>query len=131
MLHMDIASIAALINALVIGEIDDSDLPSGNIFDGRTSQTLVPDDDGTTITIQEYFRRHPDTVAVTTFSTGGENGIIFLGALFFSQDEYDRAITLMHESLHRAGIRDTDFGRTREEGSRAISSWLRSHCPRR
>jgi hypothetical protein len=123
-----IDSLAALVANLQIGDVtteDGLDVPSGNIFDGRTSQSPVRDEDGTTVTVQEYFRRHRDVVAVTT---SGGDGIIFLGSRFFGESEDERTITLIHEAIHRAGLPDTDFGATKDEGSQNLSAWLRDKC---
>jgi RHS repeat-associated protein len=123
---MGIDSLSAEVAKLEIGQVDASDLPSGNVFDGRTSVSPVKDDDGTTdITVKEYFNRHPTVTAVTTSE---RDGIIFLGPRFFSQSEYDRAITMLHEAVHRAGLKDTDFGATKDEGSRNLTELLKQKC---
>ena len=120
-----IPSLAALISQLQMGDIDGNDMPSGNIFDGRQSQYEVTDVDGTKTTVRQYFKKHPNAVA---FETDLVDGLIFLGPRFFSESDYDRAITLIHESIHRAGLRDTDFGATQDEGSQNLTAWLKDNC---
>jgi hypothetical protein len=125
-----IPSLAALVGGLDIGSVvtnaDGYDIPEGNIFDGRTSQSLIEEPPGsrTQITIAEYFRQHPNDPAVTLRGSG----LIFLGPAFFNGDLDSQAITLLHEAAHRAGARDTDFGRNREEGSRNLTRLLRERC---
>jgi hypothetical protein len=72
-----------------------------------------------------YFTNHPNTVAITTSE---RDGIIFLGPLFFSESEFDRAITLIHEAVHRAGSPDARFGANQDEGSRNLTNILRAAC---
>lgn len=122
-----IPSLAALVADLKIGAIDGNENPSGNIFDGRVSeyQDYVRDDDGSQISVRGFFKKHPDTVAITTDGTGG---LVFLGSLFFSESDYDRAITLIHESVHRAGLRDTAFGATRDQGSHSLTALIKAKC---
>ena len=119
------------IGQAVVTESDASGTPTaaelnGTIFDGRTSTLLIDDDNNAAtpqITIAQFFARNSTIIAVT--ASGG--GQIFLGSLFFSQNEVGKAKTLIHEGVvHRGfGKSDGEFDpggqNRRSEGSQEIN----------
>ena len=120
-----IPSLRALVQQLDIGTVDEeSDIPSGNLWDGNsTVQTTYQ---GRETTIRDYFRANPNDNAITAFG-----GLIFLGPRFFNNETpYERAITLIHESIHAFGGRnDTDFGQDQNSGSQWLTALLKLRCP--
>jgi hypothetical protein len=109
-----------------LGYVDENDLPSGNIFDFDSLALVDYEEGGRTqhSTVRDYFSSHPNVNAVTGFG-----GIVFIGVHFYDQGEYDRQLTILHEAVHVAGKKDTDFGATQDAGSAFITALPRLKCP--
>jgi RHS repeat-associated protein len=125
-----IDSLAVIVAGLELGSIttdpENNQIPSGNIFDGRTSQSIVTDEHGQNVTIEAYFRAHRNSVTAITTQ---DAQLVFLGPKYFREkNEVNRAISLIHEAIHRAGLPDTAFGATQDEGSENLTNWIRDNC---
>src|SRR5437588_1145990 len=97
-----IASLAALISGMT---------PNGNLFDGRTSTLTGPiGKNGATESMAAYFKENKTSVGAAVFpnSVTGRGSVTFLGDYFFNPASVDwvafqRAIIMMHESVHQVG----------------------------
>src|SRR6266446_7753159 len=115
-----IPSLAALINGMP---------PNGNRFDGRTSTLTGPiGKNGATESMAAYFKENKAAVGAAVFnnSVTGRGSVTFLGDYFFNPATIDwvsfqRAIIMMHESVHQVGGKgDAPFGSSKELSERII-----------
>jgi YD repeat-containing protein len=115
-----IASLAALISGMT---------PNGNMFDGRTSTLTGPiGKNGATESMAAYFKENKTSVGAAVFpnSVTGRGSITFLGDYFFNPASVDwvafqRAIIMMHESVHEVGGKgDAAFGSSKQLSEKII-----------
>jgi len=97
-----IRSLLALINGMT---------PNGNLFDGRTSMLTGPiGKNGATESMAAYFKENKTSVGAAVFpnSVTGRGSVTFLGDYFFNPASvawvaFQRAIIMLHESVHQVG----------------------------
>lgn len=92
-----------------------------NLYDGRGSTLALPrlDETGIRETVGRHFNRHKEQIVAEVIpeTITGKGKIIFLNVYFFNPSidatmaQYQRAIILLHESVHQFGHKsDYDFG---------------------
>lgn len=115
-----IPSLAALVNGMT---------PNGNVFDGRTSTLTGPiGKNGATESMAAYFKENKTSVGAAVFpsSVTGRGSVTFLGDYFFNPASIDwvafqRAIIMMHESVHQVGGKgDAAFGSSKQLSEKII-----------
>src|SRR6266446_9126701 len=115
-----IPSLAALINGMT---------PNGNLFDGRTSTLAGPiGKKGATESMAAYFKENKTSVGAAVFnnSVTGRGSVTFLGDYFFNPASNDwtafqRAIIMLHESVHQVGRKgDAAFGSSKQLSEKII-----------
>lgn len=120
-----IPSLSALINGMN---------PNGNVFDGRTSTLTGPiGKNGATESMAAYFKENKTSVGAAVFpnSVAGRGEVTFLGDYFFNPASMDwvgfqRAIIMLHESVHEVGGKgDAPFGSSKQLSERSSRSVIR------
>src|SRR2546421_9207142 len=113
---------AALINGMT---------PNANLFDGRTSTLTGPiGKNGATESVAAYFKENKAAVGAAVFnnSVTGRGSVTFLGDYFFNPASTDwvafqRAIMMMHESVHQVGGKgDAVFGSSKQLSEKIIEN---------
>jgi len=120
-----IPSLAALINGMTA---------NGNVFDGRTSTLTGPiGKNGATESMAAYFKENKTSVGAAVFnnSVTGRGSVTFLGDYFFNPASMDwvafqRAIIILHESVHQVGQKgEVPFGSSKELQRKSSRSAIR------
>ena len=115
-----IPSLSALINGMT---------PNGNLFDGRTSMLTGPiGKNGATESMAAYFKENKTSVGAAVFpnSVTGRGSVTFLGDYFFNPASvqwvaFQRAIIMLHESVHQVGQKgDAPFGSSKQLSEKII-----------
>jgi len=115
-----IPSLSALINGMT---------PNGNLFDGRTSMLTGPiGKNGATESMAAYFKENKTSVGAAVFpdSVTGRGSVTFLGDYFFNPASvqwvaFQRAIIMLHESVHQIGQKgDAPFGSSKQLSEKII-----------
>lgn len=115
-----IPSLNALINGMTA---------NGHVFDGRTSTLTGPiGKNGAVESVAAYFKENKAAVGAAVFNNSitGRGSITFVGDYFFNPASMDwvafqRAIIMMHESVHQVGGKgDAQFGSSKELSEKII-----------